>query len=90
MKPFTGFAWAVLAYDLVVVAWGAFVRATGSGAGCGKHWPSCNGEIVPRAPRVETAIEFTHRATSGIALVLGVVLLAWALRAFSRGHAARS
>jgi cytochrome c oxidase assembly protein subunit 15 len=89
MKPFTRFAWAVLAYDLVVVAWGAFVRATGSGAGCGKHWPSCNGEIVPRSPRVETAIEFTHRATSGIALVLGVVLLAWALRAFSRGHPAR-
>jgi heme a synthase len=89
MRSFTRFAWAVLAYNLLVVGWGAFVRATGSGAGCGKHWPTCNGEIVPRSPRVETAIEFTHRATSGIALVLAIVLVGWALRAFPRGHAAR-
>jgi len=86
---FARFAWAVLGYDLAVVAWGAFVRATGSGAGCGKHWPMCNGEIVPRSPGLETVIEFTHRATSGIALVLGVALAAWAFRAFPRGHAAR-
>lgn len=86
---FTRFAWAVLGYDLAVVAWGAFVRATGSGAGCGKHWPTCNGEIVPRSPRLETVVEFTHRATSGIALVLAVALAAWAFRAFPRGHAAR-
>jgi heme a synthase len=86
---FTRFAWAVLGYDLAVVAWGAFVRATGSGAGCGKHWPTCNGELVPRSPGVETLVEFTHRATSGIALVLAVALAAWAFRAFPRGHAAR-
>jgi cytochrome c oxidase assembly protein subunit 15 len=89
MKPFTRFAWAVLGYNLLVVAWGAFVRATGSGAGCGKHWPLCNGVVVPRSPGVETAIEFAHRVTSGLALVLVVALLAWALRAFARGHAAR-
>jgi cytochrome c oxidase assembly protein subunit 15 len=89
MIAFTRFAWAVLGYHLAVVAWGAFVRATGSGAGCGKHWPTCNGEIVPRSPRLETAIEFTHRATSGIALVLVVMLAAWAFRAFPRGHPAR-
>lgn len=89
MRAFSRFAWAVLAYNLLVVAWGAFVRATGSGAGCGKHWPTCNGEIVPRSPRLETAIEFTHRATSGIALLLVVALVVWAFRAFPRGHAAR-
>jgi cytochrome c oxidase assembly protein subunit 15 len=89
MRPFTRFAWSVLAVNLAVVAWGAFVRATGSGAGCGKHWPTCNGEVVPRDPGVATAIEFTHRATSGVALLLVVVLAVWAARAFPRGHAAR-
>jgi cytochrome c oxidase assembly protein subunit 15 len=89
MRPFTRFAWSVLAVNLAVVAWGAFVRATGSGAGCGKHWPTCNGEVVPREPAVATAIEFTHRATSGIALLLVVALALWAVRAFPRGHAAR-
>lgn len=89
MIAFTRYAWAVLGYNLLVVAWGAFVRATGSGAGCGKHWPTCNGEIVPRSPRTETLIEFTHRTTSGVALLLVIALVAWAFRAFPRGHAAR-
>jgi cytochrome c oxidase assembly protein subunit 15 len=82
-------AWAVLAWNVLVVAWGAFVRASGSGAGCGRHWPTCNGAVVPRSPGLETAIEFTHRATSGIALVLVATLLVWALRAFPRGSPAR-
>jgi len=89
MSRITRFAWAVLGYNLLVVAWGAFVRATGSGAGCGKHWPTCNGQFVPRAPGMETMVEFTHRATSGIALLLVVALAVWAFRAFPRGHAAR-
>ncbi len=89
MFAFTRFAWTVLGYNLLVVAWGAFVRATGSGAGCGKHWPMCNGEVVPRSPRLETVIEFTHRATSGLALLAVVALVVWAFRAFPRGHAAR-
>lgn len=89
MRGFSRFAWSVLAYNLFVVAWGAFVRATGSGAGCGRHWPTCNGAVLPRSPSVETAIEFTHRATSGLALVLVVGLVVWAFRAFAPGHAAR-
>ena len=50
MPKVARFAWAVLAYNVAVILWGAYVRATGSGAGCGNHWPLCNGEIVPRAP----------------------------------------
>jgi heme A synthase len=87
--PFARFAWGVLAYDLAVVAWGAYVRATGSGAGCGRHWPLCNGEIVPRAPRTQTLVELSHRISSGVALVLAAALLVWALRAFPRGHLVR-
>lgn len=89
MRAFSRFAWTVLAVNLAVVAWGAFVRATGSGAGCGKHWPTCNGEIVPRAPAVATLIEFGHRASSGLALLLVGALLVWAVRALPSGHAAR-
>ena len=53
---FARFAWALLAYNLVVVLWGAVVRATGSGAGCGGHWPLCNGELVPSAPPIKTLV----------------------------------
>src|SRR5689334_1905422 len=62
------FAWFVVAYNVAVVVWGAYVRATGSGAGCGSHWPLCNGEFLPSAPQTKTAIEFTHRVTSGLSL----------------------
>jgi heme A synthase len=83
------FAWAVLAYNLLVIAWGAFVRASGSGAGCGAHWPLCNGEVVPTPKSVATLIEAAHRATSGIAVIAVVVLMVWTLRALPRGHRAR-
>ena len=84
------YAWATVAYTLFVVVWGAYVRASSSGAGCGSHWPLCNGEVIPRAPQVETLIELTHRLTSGLALPLVVVLLVWVRRAFRKGHPARA
>ncbi len=87
---FEAFAWSVLAYNVAASAWGAFVRATGSGAGCGEHWPSCNGDVVPRAPRLETIIEFTHRVTAGLATVLVVTLAVWAWRAYPRRHPVRA
>ena len=89
MRSFARFAWSVLAYDVAVIAWGALVRATGSGAGCGQHWPTCNGQVVPRSPAAQTLVEFTHRVTSGIALLLVVVLVLWARRVFARGHPVR-
>ena len=80
MTRFARYGWAVLGYNLLVILWGAYVRASGSGAGCGAHWPLCNGEVIPRAPALETIIELTHRATSGVALLLVVGQLAWARR----------
>ncbi len=79
----------MLGWNLLVVLWGALVRASGSGAGCGSHWPLCNGEVVPVAPRIETIIEFTHRAMSGVALVAVVALWLWSRRSFSRGDRTR-
>lgn len=87
--PFRRFAWFVLGYDLAVIAWGAFVRATGSGAGCGRHWPTCQGEVIPRSPAVETLVELTHRVSSGLALLMVIALLVWARRAYAPGHPAR-
>jgi heme A synthase len=87
---FARYAWLVLAYNVGVVLWGAFVRATGSGAGCGRHWPRCNGVVIPRNASLETLIEFTHRATSGIALLAVVGLLWMAFRRFPAGHPART
>jgi len=83
---FRSYAWAVLVFHLAAVVWGAFVRASGSGAGCGERWPLCNGQIVPRAPLTATLIEFSHRLTSGVALVSVVVLAIWAYRVFPKGH----
>jgi heme a synthase len=83
------FAWIVVLYNLAVILWGAFVRATGSGAGCGQHWPLCNGVVVPRAPEIATVIEFTHRATSGLALLALVALVVAVWRGRPAGHPAR-
>ena len=83
------FAWGVLVWNLAVILWGAYVRATGSGAGCGAHWPLCNGEMVPRAPSLEMLVEFSHRITSGLALVSVMVLFVWTWRSASASPAAR-
>jgi heme a synthase len=85
----TRFAVWTLACNLVVVLWGALVRATGSGAGCGSHWPLCNGVVVPQKPSVGTLIELTHRATSGLALVMVLALAVACWRVLPKGHAAR-
>jgi heme A synthase len=88
-SSFIRFSWFVLVYNILVVLWGAFVRATGSGAGCGAHWPLCNGEVLPRAPQLETVIEFVHRLSSGFALIFVIIMFVWALRFFPNGHPVR-
>ena len=81
--------WAVLGYTLLVILFGAVVRVTGSGAGCGQHWPTCNGEVVHLPQTLETLIEFSHRLTSGLSLV-AVGLLVWFVRRqVPAGHLAR-
>jgi heme A synthase len=88
-RRYTLFAWGVLGYSVLVILWGAFVRATGSGAGCGSHWPLCNGTVVPRAAQLETMIEFAHRITSGLSVVLIAALILWGWRLSRPGHPIR-
>jgi heme A synthase len=86
---FARYAWGVLAYNVAVVLWGAVVRVTGSGAGCGNHWPLCDGLAPPVSARAATTIEFTHRMMSGLDAFLVLALVLWAFRVFPRRHAAR-
>src|SRR5262245_29115717 len=78
LDRFAKYAWFTLAFNLLVIVWGAYVRASGSGAGCGSHWPLCNGEVIPGSPTVKTIVEFSHRLSSGLALLLVAGALIWA------------
>ncbi len=89
MNRYAKFAWLTLGWTVLVILWGAFVRATGSGAGCGSHWPLCNGEVIPRDPAIETLIEMTHRLTSGVAMLLVLGLLIFAYRLYPKGSLVR-
>src|SRR4051812_8263715 len=80
---------AVLAYTVAVILWGAFVRASGSGDGCGSHWPVCNGTVIPLDPSTKTIVEYSHRVTSGLDLLLVVALAVAAARLYRPGHAVR-
>ena len=86
---FGHFAALLLGYVLFVIVFGAWVRITGSGAGCGNHWPSCQGVLVPRTPSQATLIEYSHRLSSGLLGVAALALPLWAFRSFSPGHATR-
>ena len=89
LSHFAKYAWGVLAFNIAVILWGTYVRATGSGGGCGGHWPLCNGQVIPRAPAVETLIEISHRGSVGIAFALVSVMLVWAFRAYPKKHPVR-
>src|ERR1700733_1220016 len=83
------FAWGVVGYNILVILWGAVVRATGSGAGCGDRWPLCNGDFFPHHPRLATIIEFAHRSMTGVCAFLVVALVVWTFYATKKGHRAR-
>jgi cytochrome c oxidase assembly protein subunit 15 len=83
------YAWAVLVYFVPVILWGAVVRATSSGNGCGEHWPLCNGTWLLHAPAVARMIEFAHRVSSGLCGPAAIALALWAWLGTPRGHLAR-
>lgn len=85
LSGFAKYAFVVLAWNVLVILWGVFLRASKSGDGCGQHWLTCHGEVIPSAPELKTVIEFSHRITSFVAFVLVLVLLIWTFKRFGRG-----
>jgi heme a synthase len=83
------FAWAALAYNIPVILWGAYVRISFSGDGCGANWPFCNGEVIPQHMAAPMAIEFTHRMMTGLDSAAVIALCIWAFLAFPKRHPVR-
>ncbi|MGH9585191.1 MAG: COX15/CtaA family protein [Bryobacteraceae bacterium] len=88
-RRFALFAWAVVAFNIPVILWGAFVRISFSGDGCGDHWPFCNGQVIPTHMAAPMAIEFTHRAMTGLDTLAVLAMCGWAFALFPRKHAVR-
>jgi heme A synthase len=87
---FARYAWFVLAYNIIVILWGVFLRASLSGDGCGEHWLTCGGEVIPSAPQLKTQIEFFHRITSSLAGITVIVLLVAAVVKWKRNKTAQN
>jgi|SRR5579871_3833388 len=86
---FPRYAWGLLLYNLAVILWGVYVRASFSGDGCGAHWPTCGGQVIPLNGQTKMVVEFIHRLSSGLALLLVCVLFVWAFRAYPKRHRVR-
>lgn len=84
-KPVARLAWLMVACNIEVILWGAYVRASGSGAGCGSRWPLCNGEMLPSTAQSQALIEFVRRVTSAFSLVIVPFLVAWCWPRTSKG-----
>lgn len=72
-------AWTAAACTYLLIVLGAVVRITGSGMGCGDHWPLCNGRLFPPLDDLGTLIEWSHRLLASVVsvLVAAVALVAW-------------
>lgn len=90
MSGLAKYAWFVLAYNIVVIMWGVFLRASKSGDGCGQHWLTCHGEVIPSAPEMKTVIEFSHRVTSGLDGIIVTALVVWAFTAWRSRKTAKA
>jgi cytochrome c oxidase assembly protein subunit 15 len=88
-KRFQIFASALLVYNIPVILWGAYVRISFSGNGCGANWPFCNGQAIPQHMGGRTLIEFTHRMMTSLDLIGVITLCAWAFLLFPRKHPVR-
>ncbi|MNK07858.1 Heme A synthase [compost metagenome] len=83
------FAFGLLIYTLLVILWGAWVRISHSGDGCGDTWPLCHGQLIPEAQRGKTWVEYGHRLMSGIYGLVVIYFYVVARKVFPKGHYAR-
>jgi heme A synthase len=89
LDRFAKYTWFALAFNLLVIVWGAYVRASGSGNGCGNHWPLCNGEVIPASPGLKTIVEYSHRLSGALASLPIVGAFIWTFRAYEPKHRLR-
>ena len=89
LNAFAKYVWVVLFYNLAAVAWGVFVRASKSGDGCGSHWPLCDGDSTPIMGSAARIVEASHRISTGLIGLLGLIMVVWAFKIFAKGHLAR-
>src|SRR6266567_769034 len=78
-KRFVTLAWTAAGCAYLLIVLGAVVRISGSGMGCGDHWPLCNGHLFPPLDDIRTVIEWSHRLLASLVsvLVLALAALAW-------------
>lgn len=88
-RRFGIFAWLLLAFNIPVILWGAYVRVSFSGDGCGAHWPFCSGQVIPRHMATPMAIEFTHRVMTSVDMLAVIALCICAFAVFPRHHVVR-
>lgn len=69
---------------LLILLGGALVTKTGSGLGCGRNWPDCNGSLIPKEITTEVLIEFSHRFVTGAVSILVLILVIWTWRALKQ------
>ncbi|HLK57554.1 MAG TPA: COX15/CtaA family protein [Chthonomonadaceae bacterium] len=86
---FSRYLWGLLAYNLIVILWGAYVRASFSGDGCGAHWPLCGEYLIPQHPHTKTWIELAHRVSSGLLIPAVILLWIWAMKLYEKGSQVR-
>jgi len=81
-RRYTLLAWTAAAATYLLIVLGAVVRITGSGMGCGDHWPLCNGHLFPPLDDIGTVIEWSHRLLASVVsvLVAAVAFVAWRQR----------
>src|SRR5437899_3059723 len=73
-RRFPSLAWAAAVCTYLLIVLGAVVRISGSGLGCGEHWPLCNGHLFPPLNDIGTVIEWSHRLVAALVTILVVVL----------------
>ncbi|WP_246845914.1 heme A synthase [Bdellovibrio sp. ZAP7] len=82
-------AFGLLIYTILVILWGAWVRISHSGDGCGDTWPLCHGQLIPEAQRGKTWVEYGHRLMSGIYGFVVIYFFWMARKLYPVGHFAR-
>ncbi len=89
IRIFHKLCWILVVYTVLVIIWGAWVRISHSGDGCGNHWPLCDGLYIPTAPSQKTLIEYFHRLSSGFYGIFALGLAIAAYRVFPKKSAGR-